>query len=677
MPLRMELGNRMVQVGLAEEASPWILEAARELIACGQAEKAIAPLRALAQSDADQREASGLLIEARAHKTNLRRRRRNTLIGMSLVLILVSVALVRVKAQDKYDKKLEAITQLLSQPDSALYLMDQSFGDDDSPRVLAMRNALQRQLRENQRTECETWLAEYRQIEQEIEYGDSILGLTRALELRPMPSHRIAGIQRPERSDLLGMLASRMELTTDELPVTVGATDQNLAEEQRTLSLLDSIRELTKQAATVEGVENFEFFIDELDATLRVRMDERAIARLEVETKELEGQQDLMLAGARAHSQAGDLTRAVKLYDRLLKLPGSDELRPLLSAEVEEVRLHESALTKALELARNGEHDGARTALEGICPDLSEHILPWRVDSTPSGARVAFRGDTVRVTPFVLYTAFGENIDLSLTLPGCEERNISMDSPQDLNVYMHRLPERSWGSTEVVSAAPVPTGNDHIVFDRSGKVTRLKSGTQEAWAITLPTLGGIARTPVFLARKPGFLLVLSEDGLVWFLRASDGETTGPYDFGSPPIEGPLVTRSGISARFTDGRVGLWSNDIVPIIFKDEGLFQSRSLQTDDSTGETLSNLSVLRRSVDSGSQFSSPWSNWQVEIMDDHYRIFDDGAIVKSFTSERIGDWNYVAWEAPNALLPDGRVWISDEAGLRSFRPEGSSETTK
>ena len=674
LTLRLELGNRMVQVGLIQEAEPWILDAARELIACGQAEKAIPPLRALAQSDADQREASGLLIQARAHKTNLRRRRRNTLIGMSLVLILVSVALVRVKAQEKYDEQVESITKLLHQPESALALMQECFGDDQSPRVASLREALETQLKDNQRNECKAWLAEYRQIEQEIEYGDSILGLRHALELAPMPPYQFSTLDRPERADLLGMLASRMELASEGLPIRVDASKQDLADEQRVLIVLDSIKQVTENFAQVEGVENFNFFIDELGANIRERQEKRAEARVKVETKYLEEQQDLMLAGARAHAQAGDLTRAVKLYDRLLALAGSEELRPLLRKEVEQVRSHEQALERALELSREGHHDQARAALEGICPDLSEHILPWRVDSTPSGARVTFRGDTVRVTPFVLYSAIGERIDLTLTHDGCVQREISLDAPEDLNVFMHRLPERSWGAGEVVSAAPVPIGKDHIVFDRSGRAARLKAGTEESWSISLDTLGGIARTPVFLSRKPGYLLVLSEDGQVWFLRASDGEVTGPYDFGSPPVEGPLVTRSGISARFADGRVGLWSDNLEPQIFEDEGLFQSRSLQSGDSNDENQTNLSVMRRTVDSGTQFSSPWSNWEVEVTDQYFRVFDDSAVVRSFTVARSGDWNYVAWEAPNALLPDGRLWISDGAGLQSFRPEGASE---
>jgi hypothetical protein len=34
-----------------------------------------------------------------------------------------------------------------------------------------------------------------------------------------------------------------------------------------------------------------------------------------------------------------------------------------------------------------------------------------------------------------------------------------------------------------------------------------------------------------------------------------------------------------------------------------------------------------------------------------------------------VGEWNYVAWEAPRARVPRGRLWVSDGFGLRAFTP--------
>ena len=43
--------------------------------------------------------------------------------------------------------------------------------------------------------------------------------------------------------------------------------------------------------------------------------------------------------------------------------------------------------------------------------------------------------------------------------------------------------------------------------------------------------------------------------------------------------------------------------------------------------------------------------------------------LARSFTVRRTGDWQFLAWEAPNAKIPGGRLWISDDAGLRAFEP--------
>ena len=36
---------------------------------------------------------------------------------------------------------------------------------------------------------------------------------------------------------------------------------------------------------------------------------------------------------------------------------------------------------------------------------------------------------------------------------------------------------------------------------------------------------------------------------------------------------------------------------------------------------------------------------------------------------ERKGNWSFLAWEAPNSTLPFGRLWVSDDAGLRAYLP--------
>ncbi|MEZ5976672.1 MAG: hypothetical protein R3F34_00405 [Planctomycetota bacterium] len=41
----------------------------------------------------------------------------------------------------------------------------------------------------------------------------------------------------------------------------------------------------------------------------------------------------------------------------------------------------------------------------------------------------------------------------------------------------------------------------------------------------------------------------------------------------------------------------------------------------------------------------------------------------RTFSVARHGRFAFVAWEKPSAVVPEGRLWVSDDAGLRSFLP--------
>lgn len=670
---RLEVGVRLVQVGLAEHASPIVIEAARELMAVGQAEKAIPALRALVNADANQREASGLLLQARAHKTNLRKRRRNMAIGASIAVIVGVAAVVQVRSQRLYESRLEMVTDALDTPDAALSLLDEFFPNDDSPRVTGLRSALVERRKELLRRVSEAWLAEFETTRGLASRGDVMEALDRALALADPP----AGAEPPRgdwptRQDLLSTLANRLESSCRELRFDVYATAEEEAQEERHRRLLsDVLGKVASPPASVrrEEVETFVFFVGGLRDDLVKRREQRAAERAALETRRIEEQQDLMLAAARAHAQAGDLKRAVAMYDRLLGLDGSQELRPLLAAEVQEVRRHNDALERAIDLAQNGDHRSARRALEGVCSDPGEHALPFRVESVPSGARVSLRDDHVRITPFVLRSRFGEALQLEFSADGCEPRVVELNEPADLTVHMFRLPECAWPTQRVVETVPVPAGEDHILADRSGRVVRLARDGGIVWSVELDSLSGIARTPVFLPRRPGFLLVLSEEGRAWLLDAGTGAVEGPADLKRPPVEGPVITRSGVAARFSDGRVALWTDGPRPETFDDSGLFASESLVAPGSQDSASATLVALRRSADRGTSLATPWSDWKVTVFDERYEVTRASAPAETFSVRRRGEWRFVAWEAPNALLAGGRLWVSDEAGVRSFRP--------
>jgi hypothetical protein len=269
----------------------------------------------------------------------------------------------------------------------------------------------------------------------------------------------------------------------------------------------------------------------------------------------------------------------------------------------------------------------------------------------------------VRTTPFTAKSGFGEHVSLRFSQPGFRERTVEMQRPGNLLVPLSFFPERTWKSAKV-EAAPVPSGDDHIVADRRGRIARLQEDSQTRWEIELKTLGGIARTPVFLPNKSGWLLVVSEDGQVWLVQSQSGETEGPRDIGSPPAVGPELTRGGVSVQFADGRVAVWTDQLEPVFYQADSLVSGPS----EKESVVAGNIDVLRRSADSASELVSPWNGWIVAALPAEYRVTTPEGL--GFSAERTGEFVYIAWEKPKALVPYGRLWISDAAGLRSYVPD-------
>jgi hypothetical protein len=302
-----------------------------------------------------------------------------------------------------------------------------------------------------------------------------------------------------------------------------------------------------------------------------------------------------------------------------------------------------------------------------VCPRPVEHLLPWQVDSRPPGARVTIPDGRIRRTPFTNQSGLGERVQLTFELAGHQTREVVLTSPRDLMIDLHRFPEREWINEYRVEAVPVPVADDHIVADRFGRLRRIDRDGNARWECTLRTLGGIARTPMFLPPMPGSLLVLSEDGRAWLVNASDGEVDGPREVGSALVEGPTLTRGGVSARFADGRVALWTNRLEPSFYAVDGLVRTESGDSEEELAHR-SKMVVLRRGLDKDTRLVSPWTQWSVSVRDDEFRI--QGPDGRGFTAERAGEWVFVSWEAPKALMPIGRVWVSDEKGLRSYLPD-------
>jgi hypothetical protein len=372
-----------------------------------------------------------------------------------------------------------------------------------------------------------------------------------------------------------------------------------------------------------------------------------------------------MLETARTLAKALELEKAIEYYEQLVTLVAPVNL-PTLETERDAVKRHLSAFQSAHELCAAGRHAEARLVLVGACPDLREHSLPWRVESDPVGARVRFADGSSRLAPFVVHSAFGERVQFDLEAPGCVTRHFDFSDPADVQLSLHRAPERSWTTRGRIEALPVSVGEDHILCNRQGEIQRLgKQGVR--WTRALATLGGVARTPVFLPQRPGWLLVLCEDGRAYLVETATGEFEGPQDLGAPPIEGPLATRGMVVAKLVDGHLIQWEAGLSPTkVAMDPPYLEPLGL----ADGERPSgSFVVLRRGANSGAHLDSPWTKWRVDVQAEQYRFAEPTLDGRHGYVEREGQWNYIAWEAPNATIPLGRLWVSDARGLQSFLP--------
>jgi hypothetical protein len=401
---------------------------------------------------------------------------------------------------------------------------------------------------------------------------------------------------------------------------------------------------------------------------VRTRRETRAGQREKLNTKEREKNQDILLATARAHAQAGDLERALSCYQRLIESDPALGQISELQEEIAAVKAHHAALQEAIRLCEEGQHGKAEQVLKQHCERLIEHLLPCRVTSLPAGARVTIATsseDKVRTTPFTLKSAVGEQVKLTFELDGYLPRTVELARPQDLEIALYQHPERSWSSAGKIEAGPIPSGDDHIVCDRRGRIARLGADSRTKWEVTLDTLGGVARTPVFLPNKSGWLLVVSEDGQAWLVQSQSGEVEGPREIGNVPVVGPELTRSGVSVQFKDGRVAVWSDRLEPIFYQADALVNGGPLAA---ANLIASEVQLLRRSAGSAHELVASRTGWRVVVTEKEYRVLSPEGL--GFSAERTGEWSYVAWEAPKALVPLGRLWVSDAGGVRSYLPD-------
>jgi tetratricopeptide (TPR) repeat protein len=665
--MRLELGQGLLHAGLSEEGGPWILEAARALIDEKQGDKALAPLRTLIEQNPSNREARRLFSRARAVAMRRKLTGRHAVLIAAAIVALGIMGWVRVGSRRDLERKLTAVSARMSDPPAALALLEKEFPGDTSEPVEKLRRTIEERRRSGQVAARSSWIVEYRDAQAECTGGDPLLGLRRAMDLPPSPQALDDRDPLPVLSDLFNTLAARGESALRELSDGIEDQKDQVHAEQHVAKLLADLKaEMTGRERTPE-VRELDKRLDDLQVRLERRAEERAAARADHLKRENQARQDLLLAAARAHAQAGDHSRSMTAYQQLVESDDTGKLKVLLAKEISAEEGRHSAVLRARELASAGKQAQAKSVLAAALDNVGDYLLPWRVETIPTGARARFKDGTERVTPFTLESAFGEHITMSFEREGCEPATLSVDDPADRMLYLSRAPERAWHPKGRIEALPLAVGEDHVVCDRAGTVARLSRDGAIIWQRELSSLGGIARTPALLPKQRGKLVILSEDGQAWLCEAASGELEGPFAIGSTPIEGPFPCLDGVRARFRDGRMALWSTGLTPEI----SVAGAGDGGSGDCPGQegAVASMAVLRRRASAALTLKSPWTDWTVEVGEKACTLRAPGEDKPSVSVRREGAWTYVAWEAPHAQMPRGRLWIADGLGLRSYLP--------
>ncbi|HED66279.1 MAG TPA: DUF4388 domain-containing protein, partial [Planctomycetes bacterium] len=452
--VRIELGKRMIDSGLEDEGTRWLLDTAHELIEAGDPASALAPIRYVLRAVPGHGEAGSLEVHAQTLCANRKKRKVVVAVSLSLGVLLSLAALVQYRKIRKVEDWLVQVQAYVGEPAVALEKLQEAFGDDPPPRIAEARERLFALQRESKRRAQEKWREVYKEAEDAARFGDPLLGLRRTMELGPPPGTDPGTESFNERQDLLGILADRLGKQSDALDLPASMSVEELNQEQRLIDLLRTILDEIPEEGTAPEIANFRFHIEELLESILTRRDARAEERALLSAKEKDQKADILLATARAHATAGDLDRALAAYDRLLATDESLRTLPSLKEEIQSVQRHRDGLTRATELAKEGEHEAAANALLEVCPRPLEHLLPYRVDTRPEGCSVTTADGHVHTTPFVAKSAIGEVVEFTFSEPGFAKRTVRLDRPRDIFLDLQRIPDRSWADDHRIEAIP-------------------------------------------------------------------------------------------------------------------------------------------------------------------------------------------------------------------------------
>lgn len=665
--LQLELGLGLVDAGRGEDATDWILAACRELLSRGQSDRALPPLRHLLGAVPACREARALQTKARRGSTTAKKLRRSVILGVVSCLAVSSVAVVQITNSSTLASQFREIELLKSDPKAALVLLSRSFAEDESNRVKELRRKLEASLRLAEQQLHSRWMAEFQAAHKEATVGDPIDAIQAVRAIPEQPRLSLLRPDWPNVSDLFPLISTSIKkhVTGLEGPALDDEAGESLENsiERAARTLRNSMLESELELAEVQTM------LGELEEAI-VLLAERRRARgvLErVRTREnaIEGLSDLLRQAEDAVAQ-GDYARGLRFYEQILGSDSDGEVRELLAPQVRDARRKQATIEQSQDLARAGSHVDALALLTETFEDASQFMLPWTVDSVPSGATVRSADGKEYTTPFERWTTAGELVELHFSLKGYEKCSQSYDQPGHRRVYLSRKPGRYWESEGRIDAVPVALGDDYIVADRAGHIARLGPAGQLKWSSEIETISGIARAPVFLPDLDGQLLLVTEEGAAWLLNSKNGVLEGPWDLGSPPQMGPIPDDRLVKVSLADGTFAFWQDGLKPLSESGDRIGPLAGMDDAYRFG-SVSGMQVVRRREGQLEPFKSRFGPWQAIVDDQGVVVTALDGQKDGFIVLRQGEWEYMAFEPAGPSAPGGRLWLADGRGLRAF----------
>jgi tetratricopeptide (TPR) repeat protein len=671
----LELGLGLALAGRAHEASPWILGATRQLIKEERAGEAIAPLRLLLDHDGRNREARQVLAQARRAAGIRGLDLHPLLTGRPLValvgvaLLLAGSALVQVRAKRERVSQLQEMRALSSTPTLALSQLAELFAQDDGSDVQELRHVLREEERRLDAQRRAQWLQAYESIQHQATLGDPVQALEQILRLAPPPVVRRVSRRFPDVVDLRQALVQRLMANLKQGGAPQADHAQQIADESQVERQLVSIA-AQLECADLSTAER-QVWVSALAEPTQLLQDRQATrAQLTHEKRRVENlaRQQTWMRQADALSRKGSFHKALELYGDILRIDPSGDLERALAGRMDALTLKRDRLDEARALARAGRHDQALERLGQVVDDLRLFQLPWSLRTLPAQASVTRMGKPLGTPPLQLESALDEEVQLRVSHPGYLPREIQVLRPADQLLILSRVPAQAWQRGARVDALPVEVGADRVLTDRDGHIARLDSHGKVLWERSLETLSGIARAPVFLPQRPGHLLLVSEGGRVWILDAESGTVEGPLDLGSAPVSGPAPSPDCVSVRLADGRGLGWTHGLQPRVLAD---VNAEDLNHDSQRFGGERGLRVYRRREDpERTHFPDADGKRTLVLQDNAYFVhWGQDPEEPADTVLLTGSWEYLAWEQSSLDAPEGRLWISDGAGLRSFVP--------